>query len=92
MEFKLDTIAFLQALCCLLPSMSNPIHPEGGRREEGSPGTVAVMSRLVLAHCFGGIYGCEYTCSVCKWCQPMEQCLCLWLHQGQGSGVVGRRQ
>lgn len=32
MEFKLDTITFLQAMCCLLPSMSNPIHLEGGRR------------------------------------------------------------
>lgn len=48
MKFKLDTITFLQAMCCLLPCTSNPIHLEGGRRWEGSPGTVAVMSRLVV--------------------------------------------
>lgn len=30
MKFKLDTIAFLQAMCCLFPSTSNPIHLEGG--------------------------------------------------------------
>lgn len=44
---------------CPTPSL------EGRRRWEGSPGTVAVMSRLVLAHCFGGIYGCRYMDSVC---------------------------
>lgn len=65
MEFKLDTITFLQAMCCLSLPMSNPIHLEGGRRWEGSPGTVAVLSRLVLAHCSGGIYGCRYMGSVC---------------------------
>lgn len=90
MEFKLDNITFLQAVYCLLASMSNPIHLEGGRREEDSPGTVAVMSGLVLAYCFGGVYGCKYMGSVCKWCQPMEQCL--WLQLGQDPGVGGRMQ
>lgn len=32
MEFKLDAITFLQAMCCLLLSLSNPMHLEGGRR------------------------------------------------------------
>lgn len=31
-EFKLNTIAFLQAMCCLLPSISTSIGQQGGRR------------------------------------------------------------
>ncbi|XP_066189279.1 sarcoplasmic/endoplasmic reticulum calcium ATPase 3 isoform X2 [Sylvia atricapilla] len=54
-----------QAVCFLSHSKSNPIHLQGGRRWEGSPGTVDVMSRLILAPCFGGIYGYRYTGSVC---------------------------
>lgn len=63
-----------------------PIHLEGGRRWEGSPGTVAVIGRLVLAHCFEGIYGCG-TWAVLV-CEPKEQCPCLWLQQGWGSGMM----